>query len=324
MSNPGSMLPAEVYPWLAGHWSFFMQRLEIDRLAHALMIQGPADSGKMTLARAMVARLLCTEDQPRACGQCRSCKLLAGGAHPDYFNLEPEEDSEVIKVDQVRGLIAKLDLTTSISERKVAFIHPAESMNAAAANALLKSLEEPAGNTVLILVSNNPASLPITIRSRCQSISVSQPDPGTVLEWLGNRSGKPEDVIIEAIQAAGGSPLRAEEYLQSPGQDAYRQVRDGLAELLARPASVSLLSNKLHELNPVELWRWISMCTGEVIKSLMMDLPLSWLPANMNLHDKTLLQLQRQADINRRLSATPVRGDLLLQDWLIRWVEQII
>jgi DNA polymerase-3 subunit delta' len=148
MSNPGSMLPAEVYPWLAGHWSFFMQRLEIDRLAHALMIQGPADSGKMALARAMVARLLCTEERPRACGQCRSCKLLAGGAHPDYFNLEPEEESKVIKVDQVRGLIAKLDLTTSISERKVAFIHPAESMNGAAANALLKSLEEPAGNTV--------------------------------------------------------------------------------------------------------------------------------------------------------------------------------
>lgn len=324
MSNPDSTLPAELYPWLAGHWSFFMQRLEIERLAHALMVQGPADSGKMVLANAMVARLLCTENQSRACGQCRSCKLLTGGAHPDYFELEPEEDSAVIKVDQVRGLIAKLNLTTSISTRKVAFIHPAESMNGAAANALLKSLEEPVGNTVLILVSSNPGSLPVTIRSRCQAISVSQPDKQIVLDWLGNSSGKPDAAIIEALQAAGGSPLRAEQYLESPGQDAYRQVREGLASLLGKPASVSLVSSMLNELNPVELWRWISMCTGEVIKSVMTDLPLGWLPANMNLHDKTLLQLQRQADINRHLSATPVRGDLLLQDWLIRWAEQII
>ena len=323
MSKPDRTAP-EIYPWLTGHWSFFMQRLEIDRLAHALMIEGPSGSGKMALAGAMVAKLLCAEDQHRACGQCRSCELFAGGAHPDYFDLEPEEDSEVIKVDQVRRLIAKLDLTTSISARKVAFIHPAESMNGAAANALLKSLEEPAGNTVLILVSDNPGRLPVTIRSRCQAISVSQPDTQVVLEWLGNSTGKSEDEILEAIQAAGGSPLRAAEYLDSPGIDAYGQVREGLATLLGRPGSVSLVSSKLNELNPVDLWRWLSMCTGEVIKSLMADLPLTWLPANMNLHDKTLLQLQRQADINRQLSATPVRGDLLLQDWLIRWAEQII
>ncbi len=74
----------------------------------------------------MVARLLCREDHDRACGHCRSCQLLAGAAHPDYFDLQPEEGSEVIKVDQVRALIGRLDLTTSISERKVAYIHPAE------------------------------------------------------------------------------------------------------------------------------------------------------------------------------------------------------
>jgi len=324
MSKPDKNAPGEIYPWLAGHWSFFMQRLEIDRLAHALMIEGPAGSGKMPLARAMVGRLLCREDLPRACGQCRSCTLLAGGAHPDYFDLQPEEDSEVIKVDQVRGLIAKLDLTTSISARKVAFIHPAESMNCAAANALLKSLEEPAGNTVLILVSDNPGSLPVTIRSRCQAISVSQPDTRLVLDWLASSTGKPEDEIIEALQAAGGSPLRAADYLDSPELAAYGQVREGLVTLLGRPGAVSMVSNKLNELNPVDLWRWLSVCTGEVIKSLMADLPLTWLPANIRLHDKTLLHLQRQADINRQLSATPVRGDLLLQDWLIRWAEQIV
>ena len=324
MSTPDLKTPAEIYPWLSAHWSFFIQRLESDRLAHALMIEGPAGSGKKALASAMVARLLCRENQALACGQCQSCKLLVGGAHPDYFNLQPQEASEVIKVDQVREMIARLDLTTSISARKVAYIHPAEKMNIAAANALLKSLEEPAGNTVLILVSDHPGSLPVTIRSRCQAISVYQPDEQLVLDWLIRATGKTRDELSAAIQAAGGSPLRALQYLDSPELDAYGQVRQGLATLLNRPASVSLVSSKLNELNPVDLWRWLSMCTGEAIKSLMTDRPVTWLPANRKLHEKKLLQLQRQADINRQLSTTPVRGDLLLQAWLIRWAEQIL
>lgn len=117
-----------MYPWLEDHWSFFLQRLQQDRLAHAIMIEGPAGSGKNALATAMVAKLLCSGDEPGACGQCKSCSLLAGGAHPDRFEIHPEEDSKVIKVDQVRKLISSLDLTTSISVRKLAYIHPADSI----------------------------------------------------------------------------------------------------------------------------------------------------------------------------------------------------
>ena len=313
-----------IYPWMSDHWSFFLQRLENDKLAHALMVEGPAGIGKTSLATAMVAKLLCRENQPGACGHCRSCTLFAAGSHPDYFDLQPEEGKEVIKVDQVRALIGKLDLTTSISERKVACIHPAEKMNGAAANALLKSLEEPVGNTVLILVSDNPARLPVTIRSRCQAISVNQPDSQLVLNWLQDNSGKDPEMTQAALQAAGGSPLRAAQYLESPELDAYGQVRAGLARLLDRPGSVSLVSNELGDLNPVDLWRWLSICVGEVIKSIMTQQGVDWLPAKPKLSGKPLLELQRRADINRQLAATPVRGDLLLQDWLIRWAEQAI
>ena len=314
----------DIYPWLQGQWSFFMQRLVADKLAHALMIEGPSGVGKKDLADAMIARLLCRENQPQACGKCRSCQLLSGAAHPDYFNLQPEEDSKVIKVDQVRHLIAKLDLTTSISERKVAYIHPADAMNAAAANALLKSLEEPAGNTVLILVSDNPGRLPVTIRSRCQSISINQPEALLVNDWLEQVSEATPEQVKAAFQAAGGSPLRAAHYLSSPEQDAYEQVRTGLATLLERPGSVSQTSSQLYGLDPVDLWRWLSICTGEVIKSNMVGQSLDWMSANPKLQDKRLLELQRQADINRRMASTQVRGDLLLQEWLIRWAEQVV
>jgi DNA polymerase-3 subunit delta' len=324
MSDTTLQRSAEIFPWLTDHWSFFMQRLKQDRLPHALMIEGSAGNGKTTLASVMVARLLCLEDQPQACGQCRSCQLLTGGAHPDYFDIKPDEGSEVIKVDQIRALIGRLDLTTSISARKIAYIRPAECMNPAASNALLKSLEEPVGNAVLILVTNNAGRLPVTIRSRCQSITVNQPAEQLALDWLQKTTGKPQNVVAEVLQAAGGSPLRAISYLDSPGLDAYGQVIEGLARLLGKPASVSMVASKLNDLNPADLWRWLSLCTGEVIKSIMTGRSLGWLPENVALSDKTLLQLQRQADINRQLSTSPVRGDLLLQDWLIRWAEQII
>jgi len=311
-----------IYPWLTEHWSFFLQRLEQDRLAHALMIEGSAGSGKYVLAHAMVAKLLCSEEQPEACGQCRSCKLLVGGAHPDRFDIHPEEDSEVIKVDQIRALIASLDLTPSVNDRKVACIHPAESMNMAAASALLKCLEEPVGNTVLILVCSEPARLPVTIRSRCQSITVRQPDNLQVLDWLEKTTAKSRSEASAALRAAGGSPLHAARYLDLPEKNAYGQVQEGLATLLTRPGSVSFINTSLAELNPDDLWRWLSMCMGELVKSVMLGRSADWVPAGTQLQAKSLLELQKQADFNRRLSATPIRGDLLLQDWLIRWAEQ--
>jgi DNA polymerase-3 subunit delta' len=314
----------ETYPWLADHWSFFLRRFQQRRLAHAMMLEGPAGCAKNALARAMVASLLCTESETQACGQCRSCKLLKGGAHPDYFEIQPQEEGKAIKVDQVRALIASLDLTASISHRKVAYIHPADAMNTSSANALLKSLEEPHGDTVLILVSDNPGSLPVTIRSRCQSIAVSQPDNKVVLDWLKQNSSSSNDDLTAAMQAAGQSPLRALQYLDSSELEAFAQVREGLTTLLQRPAAVSMVSSGLSDLNPVDLWRWLSLCTGDVIKSMMCGNSPAWLADTSKLHNRTLLDLQRQADINRQLSSTPVRGDLLLQDWLIRWAQQIV
>lgn len=312
-----------LYPWLQPHWQFFQQRLKQDRLAHAIMIEGPGGSGKNALASAMVAKLLCSADQPEACGECRSCGLLkGGGAHPDRFELQPEEDSKVIKVDQVRRLIASLNLTTSISAKKVAYIHPADAMQRAPANALLKCLEEPNGDAVLILVSSDSSRLPVTIRSRCQSITVQQPDEKVALEWLQTTSQTSVDDAQKALQAAGGSPLRALHYLNSNKLEDYNKVTGGLAAILAQPSIASIVSNDLAGLDDDDVWRWLSMCASEAVKSSMTGSAISWWPSDRKLNSNLLLALQKQADLNRRLSDTTVRSDLLLQDWLIRWAEQ--
>lgn len=312
-----------LYPWLQPHWKFFQQRLIQNRLAHAIMIEGPAGGGKNALATAMVAKLLCNADEPEACGQCRSCGLLkGGGAHPDRFELHPEEDSKIIKVDQIRQLIASLNLTTSISKRKVAYIHPADVMNAASANALLKSLEEPNGEAVLILVSSDSSRLPVTIKSRCQSIAVQQPDEKVVMEWLQKASQRSEGDVKEALRAAGGSPLRAQQYLESDQLEAYRKVANGLATLLEQPVTASIVAASLDDLDTDDVWRWLSMCTSEAIKSGLTGKPANWLAQSSGLKSEALFALQKKADFNRRISDSSVRSDLLLQDWLIRWAEQ--
>ena len=144
-----------MYPWLLPAWSSFQNRLNSGKLPHAMLIQGPAGTGKCELAMHMAGRLLCSEDSEYACGQCRSCTLFEGGAHPDWFLLNPPEGKHQILIDQVRSTISALTLTTSFSPRKVALICPAEVMTTNAANALLKSLEEPPGETVLILVAHD-------------------------------------------------------------------------------------------------------------------------------------------------------------------------
>jgi DNA polymerase-3 subunit delta' len=322
---------ASLYPWLAGQWAFFERCLAMDRLAHAHIVEGPSGCGKTALARAMVAKLLCRADQSYACGECRSCQLLAGGAHPELidltFEVDPKNDRlrTVITVDQVRRMIEHLQLTMTISLRKVTCINPADRMHPAAVNALLKSLEEPAGkDTVLILVTDSPGRLPVTIRSRCQVISVNQPDRAVVSAWLADRTGKSDAEINAAIDAAGGSPLRAAMFLASPELDAYTQVRESLAGLLLRPGSVSVIAAELAKLDEANTWLWLSALTAAAVKAAMRGAAPDWIPANIQLDGKSLLQLQKQADINRQFAVTTVRSDLLLQAWLIRWAEQVI
>jgi len=326
--SPGA---TTMYPWHEGQWGFFTRCLEMDRLAHALIIEGSSGSGKTAFANDMATKLLCSAEQPLACGQCRSCQLLAGEdrAHPEFmditFEINPKTGklrTEII-VDQVRRLIGQLQLTNTISTRKVAFIHPADALNKSAANALLKSLEEPTGkDTVLILVTDDPGRLPVTVRSRCQIISIGQPDREVVKAWLQQVSGKSADLVNAAIDAAGGSPLRAAQFLESPELDAFTQVRESLATLLSSPASAIAVSERLAKLSERDIWRWLSNCSSDVIRADMRGQTPGWMPANIQLDSKTLLQLQKQADINRHMSTTPVRSDLLLQAWLIGWAEQ--
>lgn len=195
-------------PWHAAVWSSLTAQT---RHAHAYLFTGLPGVGKRRFASAFAAFLLC--DQPQhgvACGSCRACQLREAGSHPDMLVLEPEEEGKAIRVDAVRQLVGFVAQTAQQGGNKVIVLHPAEAMNQNAANALLKSLEEPTRDTYLLLVSDQPSRLLATIRSRCRVQSLATPSSAAALDWLA--AALPE-LPVEQHQAllimAGGAPLRA-------------------------------------------------------------------------------------------------------------------
>ncbi|MCU1733838.1 MULTISPECIES: DNA polymerase III subunit delta' [unclassified Pseudomonas] len=246
---------AEAYPWQATLWQQLAGR---SRHAHAYLLHGPQGIGKRALAERLMALLLCQRPEAlQACGQCKSCMLLAAGSHPDNYVLEPEEADKPIKVDQVRDLVGFVTQTAQLGGRKLVLIEPVEAMNVNAANALLKSLEEPSGNTVLLLVTHQPSRLLPTIKSRCQQVACPQPGEAQSLAWLASAlPDSDEQERAELLSLAAGSPLMAVS-LQAQGVREHRaQVVEGVKKLLKQQQSPTQLAESWNAISLLHLFDW--------------------------------------------------------------------
>lgn len=310
------------HAWLQAPWSRFLDRVRQDRLAHALLLSGPEGIGKRALALEMAARLLCLEPRDVACGACRSCQLLASGAHPELTRIHPEQGKHQIPVAAIRALSGSLALSTSISPRKVAILAPAEAMNLNAANALLKSLEEPQGEAVLLLVSHDVSRLPVTIRSRCQALTATAPVREDAVAWVVAETDADAERASLALNAAGGRPLLAIDLLEGETLELYARLQSALGGLPGRPARASAVTNGLANADPVVLWSWLSACSAAALKALSGGEYPDWLPPSAPLSLAPVARLQQAADRNRQLSTSGVRQDLLLQEWLLEWAQQ--
>jgi DNA polymerase-3 subunit delta' len=305
-------------PWLEAVEEEFMERLSADRVAHAILLAGPAGTGKTALARKFMAGLLCLEDRYPPCGTCRSCSLWRSGAHPEgqllSFEPHPKKKDEFrteIIVDQVRRLTAALQLTNTVSRRKAALVVPAEAMNRPAANALLKTLEEPPGDAALILVSHQPSRLPATIRSRCQALHVRLPERSQALDWLADQVNVDRNEAAVALEAAAGSPLVAMRMVQEGETRAYQELAATLESLSAGRGEPAAAMDTVAAIDPALLWTWLSLRAARETRENL-DCPE---------RARVYAGLQLEADRNRRFVPTTVRKDLLLQDWLIQWTR---
>jgi DNA polymerase-3 subunit delta' len=173
------------------------------RVSHAYLFTGPEGVGKEAVAQRFAQGLLCS-DAPRAtgCGTCPSCRKVAGGSHPDLHTLAAEKDT--IPIDAVRTLTARLQMTAFEGGAKVAIARDTHKMNAASQNALLKTLEEPPGNAVLILCTHAPHLLLPTVRSRCQRVAFGPLRRAVVRSWLATACARSEDDADVRLAAALG------------------------------------------------------------------------------------------------------------------------
>ncbi|PTT86719.1 DNA polymerase III subunit delta' [Pelomonas sp. HMWF004] len=262
-------------PWLQAPLADALARAR----SHALLVQGPAGVGQLELAIKLAQSWLCEAAAPGqpACGGCPSCKLFDSGTHPDFQLLLPEaleapareslglpfeepdakagkaKPSREIKVEAVRHLLAFAQATSARGRAKVVVIFPAEALNGVAANALLKTLEEPSGLLRFALASHDSASLLPTIRSRCQPVPLALPDPSAALGWLASKG---VDGAEGLLAATGGRPQQALAWHEAGLTDAAwqalpkRVARGEVAALTdwAPPRVIDALQRLCHDL----------------------------------------------------------------------------
>ncbi|BFM20202.1 DNA polymerase III subunit delta' [Gilvimarinus japonicus] len=227
-----SDFPALPYPWQQELWQGFVQQFSDSRLPHALMLSGSPGLGKRHLATAMAQYVLCQRPvSESACGNCKSCELNRAGTHPDFIQVAPEEPGKAIKVGDVRALTEAQNKTAQQSGYKVVTLMPAEAMNSNAANALLKTLEEPAADTLLILVTDSPSGVLPTIRSRCQLRTMAIPPHEQSLHWLMPLVSGSGHSAAELLALSRGAPLAARDLLQGDALDQRERWASDLCQL---------------------------------------------------------------------------------------------
>lgn len=224
-----------IVPWHQAPWSRFAAVLHAGRMPHAWLLRGPLGAGENAFAEAAARLVLCmTPAQGAPCGNCRSCQLAESGAHPDRLGVGVPEGKREIPVESIRTLVTQATLTRSLAPFKPIIISDADAMGISAANALLKTLEEPPAGTVFLLVTSRADILLPTIRSRCQHLHLPPPDRATALAWLAGQGMDDEAAANTALEAADGAPERALALAQEGDVLAqYERLRKQLSELLS-------------------------------------------------------------------------------------------
>ena len=228
-----------LYPWHEAAIEQMKAAWSAGRFPHAILLQGADGLGKRGLAAWLSAALLCerSADELRYCQQCASCLLIAAGTHPDYFWVQPEEGKQLISVEDIRAATARLAHTSYRQGYKAGVVDPAHQMTVAAANSLLKTLEEPTPRSVLMLVTSRPSSLLPTVRSRCQQITVRAPSAEETLQWLEAETGTKADAQL--IEFTGNAPLRALEFAGDRFSGLNSDMQGALGALIAGRVDVT-------------------------------------------------------------------------------------
>lgn len=327
-------------PWQQRMYAQAASALDAGRLGHGLLFCGPARLGKRAVAERLAQRLLCLERNAdgEPCGHCRGCRFFASRAQADPLELRPDGSlahplghsghpdlsfigfefnqkarpprlrTEIV-IEQVRKLSEKMALTAQYGDTHVVILDPADAINHAAGNALLKTLEEPVSGRYLWLVSAHPARLSATIRSRCQRLEFRLPPHDEALAWL-KQQNYPAAAASEALDAARGHPGLALEWLQGNGLAVRREVAADLAQLARGDAAAVVTAQ-----------RWVADDDADLRLRHAADLALAKAAGGLTdpVRAGRLAEWFDRANRIRELLRTTVRADLAVVELLLAW-----
>ncbi|WP_404362364.1 DNA polymerase III subunit delta' [Marinobacter sp.] len=234
--------------WHAAPRSQVTARLAKGQLPHALLIGGERGVGKRRFADDLAHVLVCEQplgEDAVPCGRCKQCELIAADTHPDVRHYAPEK-SRMIKIDQIRALSAFAVASPQVAQRKIIIVDRADQLNINSANALLKTLEEPTADVVLLLLQETGRPVLPTLRSRCQSLIIATPGVETASEWLageldqeGTKITATADDRRQALEMARFAPRLALEYLTGDYLALRREALDVFRRFMKSEVSVS-------------------------------------------------------------------------------------
>lgn len=252
------MIP-ELLDWQIPQWNQLLALMERSRLPHGLMLAGPSETGKHRFARSFAQLLLCHSPvEGKPCDACKACLLFRASTHPDYLSVEPEESGKAIKVDQVRSLGEFATKTASMGARRVILVSPAESMNLNAANAFLKTLEEPGPGVILLLVVHQLGLILPTIRSRCRLLPFHLPRGEQTYKWLSSSGANSAD-IRQVMALSGGRPFRARRLLETELKDQlalFQQTLDALEARKIAPLDAAKIVQSMPKEDVIEWFQY--------------------------------------------------------------------
>jgi DNA polymerase III subunit delta' len=317
-----------IYPWAEGQWALCRKRMLSNTLPHAVLLSGSPGLGKRDFARWFAQLLLCDKPRETACGHCDGCRVFLAGSHPDYFETITDEDTQQLKIDQIRSLNHFMRLSRSRGHYKVALIANSDAMNRFAANSLLKILEEPPPFSLIVLISENRMQLPPTIVSRCHQITFKPPAREVAAAWL--RRELPHADAQELLRLAFGAPIRALELGRSERPAAQRATLQHLCLVVHGRTKPLTVASQWAQCDLDTLLGWMLAWLAELAKLHALGAPSNQSCSHVDpslralserIDSRRLFSLYDEMLGHRRRQQAALNQRLVLEDIILAWAQ---
>ncbi|WP_165311854.1 DNA polymerase III subunit delta' [Vibrio ziniensis] len=316
----------DLHSWLQGSWNSWKYQLDNNSFASATLLSSSPGLDTFQLAEQFARSLMCNTTTSEPCGFCHGCDLMQSGNHPDYHVVKPEKEGKTITVEQIRQCNRIAQESSQLSGYRLFVIEPAEAMNESAANALLKTLEEPPEKCVFVLIASKASALLPTIVSRCQQVAIPDPQSGVVTLWLQKELGV--DVPAFASHVNGNAPVQTKVFMQSGDIDAYKSIEESLIAAVQGDIESALkCTSKLNE-SPITRLTWLWYLLTDAQKVHFGVVQPNFTPGCRTLSSLlSYVVLEKQSSelaalIEKLRHFTGLNTELLITDWIFKFNEE--